>query len=528
MRRCSILSVGLILVLALLVSGVTGFSTSKTDISTPVDNFVMDLRAPVRTLDPAIAQGDFARSIIENVYEPLIDYKGTNTTELSPKLAKSWTVSEDGRTYTFRLRQDVEFHNGNDFTAEDVKYTIDHFFEIDKQPVTVLEAADIAPQNVEIIDPYTIQFETEKQLPRFIFLARLRHALILDKQWGESHDNEYISMHENGTAPYTIQSWEKKQGLNLVKFPDYWGGWEGKHVPEVSLDIVPEYSTRLLELRKGQIDATYIPKGHLSDVQDKEGIVVDRSGFETYVLYVHINNQWEYFKNKKVRQALAYSFPYEQTIKVAYRGTAFKAQGLIGKGVVGYPESMEGQWYHQDLEKAKDLLAEAGYPNGLPEPVTMWYDTGRPARKKMGLLWRKYLKDLGITLKVQAQDWPTLAERLDEGELDLYASGWYPEIPSASNYIKQVVSKYKGIKGNFAWYENEKVDELVQKAETALDKEKREELYLQVSKLLKEDSPMIFVAQMKPMAVYRSWVKGYYQNPFKFGGGYDFYSIYKE
>ncbi len=509
----------------LLIAGNMVSLLAQSNIPTPLDTFVQDLRAPIQTLDPALGQGDIAMQVQNSVYDKLVDYQGSDATQVYPSLATSWDISGDGLTYTFHLREGVKFHNGATFDANDVVYSINRVLNVNKAAASILKNVDISLDSAKAIDANTVSVTIGHVHPTFTVLASLETVLMMDEDWTKSHDDTYVSDHENGTGPYIVQSWVKKQQMTLVQFPDYWKGWEGKHVTKVILRIVPEYSTRLLELLKGTVDTAYIPADHLADVTGNSDIVVNQSGFESYVLYIHINCQWKYFKDKLVRQALAYSFPYDPTVKVAYNNTAFKAEGLIAKGIFGYPSEMEGKWYHQDLQKAKDLLTEAGYPNGLPEPITMFYDTGRTSREKFGLMWQAALAKIGITLKVQPQDWPTLAERVDKGDLPLYASGWYADVPDGMTYVQMVESQYRGLAGNFAWYQNKQVDELAQKAKVSLDREERKNLYLQISQIVKDDSPMIFVIQMKPLVAYRSWIHGYYQNPFR--QRIDYYAINK-
>lgn len=514
----------IVVLLFLAIVGVV-VSVAAQSGTTPLDIFVQDLRAPIQTLDPALGQGDIAMQVMDSVYGKLVVYRGSDATQVYPNLATSWDISDNGLTYTFHLRQGVKFHNSDEFSADDVVYSINRVLKVNKAAASILKNVDITLDSARKVGPYTVSVTIGHVHPTFTVLASLETVYMMDETWVNSHDDTYISDHENGTGPYIVESWVKKQQMTLVQFPNYWKGWEGKHVTKVILRVVPEYSTRLLELLKGTVDTAYVPADHLADVEGNSGIVVNQTGFESYVLYIHINCQWKYFKDKRVREALAYSFPYDPTVKVAYKNTAFKAEGLIAKGIFGYPAEMEGHWYHQDLNKAKELLAEAGYPNGLPEPITMFYDTGRTSREKFGLMWQAALAKIGITLKVQPQDWPTLAERVDKGDLPLYASGWYADVPDGMTYVQMVESQYKGLAGNFAWYENKEVDQLAAKARVSLDSKERKSLYLQISQIVKDDSPMIFVIQMKPLVAYRSWVHGYYQNPFR--QRIDYYSIYK-
>lgn len=498
----------------------------------PEEVLVHATYGPTQTLDPANAQATHSSQMVQNIYNRLVYYGGPDATKVKPSLAKNWEISNDGKTYTYHLRKGVKFHNGNELTAEDVVYSFKRLLAIDRQGAIYIKRAGVTQKNVKKVDKYTVKIELGEKIPFHLKAMATKGGSILDKQWVEAHGgyeegklNEYITTHANGTGPYKLEKWRKRQRIVLTRFENYWRGWEGKHVDKVIYKLSPEFSTRLMELKRGDVDIAYVPSGQKQQVEGLSGVKVFNEGFDPYVLYVHMNNTKKYLSNNKVRKALAYSFPYEKVLNVAYKGTAVKAQGLIGQGVFGFPEEMKKEWYKQDLDKAAKLLKEAGYSNGLPESLTLWYDTGRTARKKLGLLWQQDLKKLGINLKVRKQDWPVIAQKVENGDYELYASGGWASYPDASSYVGMVMSKYKGISMNFSYFSNEKVDKYASQALHTLDSGKREELYLRISKILKKESPMIFVAQMKPLTVMRDWVKGYYYNPVT---EIDYYSIYKE
>lgn len=515
--------------LVLLISiGITGFSAS---MSTPEDTLVYAYYGPPETIDPAITSGTAGETIVRNLYDSLFRPGPQSDMEAKPNLVDSWDVSNDGKTFTFHLREDVKFHNGNPLTAEDVVYTLNRVLELGRTSARDLENAHVTKEGIEQVDQFTVKITTERSSPFLTDVLANTGTSIIDKEWALEHgDNieegeaaSYISSNENGTGPYELKEWVKRDRLKLEKFEDYWRGWEGKHVENVQYLIVPEYSTRLMSFLSGDIDIAYISQEHLSDVKDKPGIVVDTSGLDNYILYIWMNTEKDFLNDKRVRQALNYSFPYEQVLSTAYKGTAIKGTGIAANIVKDYPEGVE--WYEQDLEKAKQLLAEAGYEEGFSEKLTFYYDTGRSARRKIGLIWKENLNKLGIDIELQSRDWPVMADKVDKGDYELYASGDWTSLPTAGGYTDQMETRNLGVSGNFAWIKNNTLNVLNEKARTIFDNEKRTQIYREMHGVIFDLAPIISVVQMRNINVYGEWVKGYKYYPWSHPY---FYDVYKE
>lgn len=506
-------------------------SSLAVSMSSPDDTFVYATYGPPETLDPARVSGSQDEILIRNIYDTLVSLGPQGNVKILPNLAKSWEVAENGTQFTFHLRSGVKFHNGSAFTAEDVIYSLTRAVEAGRPPARYLSNAYVNKNSLEKIDSHTVRINTEEPSPMLLETLAYPGTSIIDKEWAKKHDDNglegklspYVSNHANGTGAYKLSQWVKRDHLKLVSYEDYWKGWEGKHVNTVVFSITPEYSTRLMEFLSGKIDYAYISKEHLSDVRGKEGIVVDSSGLGDYVLYIWLNTKKDFLKNKKVRQALNYSFPYEQVIKTAYKDTAVKSTGIASNIVRDYPEGIE--WYKQDMEKAKELLKKAGYEDGFPETLTFYYDTGRSSRRKIGLIWKQELKKLGIDINIQSRDWPVMADKVDQGNFELYASGDWTSVPTASGYTDQLESRNLGVSGNFAWIENNTFDVLNQKARNTFETEERAKIYRELHGVLYDVAPIISVVQMKDIQVYGKWVKNVKYYPWGF---INFHDIFKE
>ncbi|MBS3813192.1 ABC transporter substrate-binding protein [Candidatus Bipolaricaulota bacterium] len=517
-----------ILVVGLLLVGAS--AALARSMKTPADTFVWDVYGPPESIDPGMNDSSVGERVLRSVYGTLVMNGPQGDEKLYPGLAESWEVAEDGQTFVFHLRQGVKFHNGNPFTADDVVFSFERAIGIGRIPGQKLdEIANI--ETVEKVDKYTVKIVTADPSPSLLRHVAGTPASIIDKEWALEHGDEglsgepapYISTHANGTGPYKLVEHKPREFFRFERYEDYWNGWDGEHVDEVRLRIVPEYSTRLMELLSGNADYIDVSKSNISDVQGIDGVKLDMSGLGNYILLVWLNTETEFLQNEKVRQALNYSFPYDRILNVAFRGTAVELDSVIGKTVYDYPKGVE--WYDYDMDKAKQLLEEAGYGDGYSEPLTMYYDTGRSARKKLGLIWKQELAKLGITLNVRAQDWPVMAEKVSVGDFSIYASGIWSTYPAASGYTYQFKSSASGSGGNYAFLKNEELDELIDKAKTELEVENRVKTYRKVHDRVKELAPVIAVNQNSAFQVYGEWLKGVEYYPW---GQLRFYDVYKE
>ena len=517
------------------------------------DTFMWDEQGDPQTLDPAECYGVVGSSIIYNVYETLVTYKGKDTENVHPLLATDWEVDSSGKVWTFHLRKNVTFSNGDPFNAEAVKFSFDRVLIMNSPQTGVswILSQFMYPYNtssgqwdspdgessVRIIDDYTVQFKLSK--PYGGFLAALSHtvASIVDPKYVNEHggvtpneDNEWMSEHMMGTGPYKLVEWKHNQYIKLEWNPNYWGGWEGKHVKYIIRRNVAEISTRVQEILKGDADMANIPCDHISEVEGKEGIVVEKGGLTYNVEMIEMNCRPVYqgkpnpLHSKLVRQAISYAINYQAIIDQVFMGYAIQMQGPIPKGMPGHDDNLF--MYSYNPQKAKELLAEAGYPNGFSVDI-LAYAT-YPEYVKIAQIVKENLADVGIAAEVQTLARPTVLDKMDRGDYQMLVLGWAPDYNDPDCYIFPFLASAEidGDTYHTGWH-NDTFDELVLKAKYEVDPEKRAQLYKQAQEIAMEDPSLIYLVQRKSVVVYRSWLHGFEYNPIR-DRCPSFYDLYKE
>ncbi len=369
----------------------------KDPNATNPDTFTWDTIGDPQTLDPAEAYDTASGVVIQNVYDTLVTYHGSDTKTIYPSLATSWEVDSTGKNWTFHLRKGVKFSNGDPFNAEAVKFSFDRVLIMNSPQTGVAwilsqymytynattgkwNSPD-GESSVRVIDNYTVQFRLRKSYGGFLATLAFTVSSIVDPKVVNEHggvkpneDNDWMSQNMVGTGPYKLVKWEHNQYIKLEYNPNYWGGWEGNHVKYVVIKNIPEVATREQELIKGDADMAYIPVNHLDDVKGKEGIVVDEGGLTYNVDMIEMNcrptyqNKTNPLHSKLVRQAISYAIDYQTILKNVYKGYAIQLQGPIPKGMPGHDDNLF--MYHHDPEKAKELLKKAGYSTTLSGNVS--------------------------------------------------------------------------------------------------------------------------------------------------------------
>ena len=303
-----------------------------TEIKNPTTLVRYDI-GDAKTLDPADCYDTASSEPIFSIYDTLVTYKGNNTITFYPCLATDWTVSNDSLTWTFHLRHNVKFSNGNDFTAEDVKYSFDRVLTMGapESGVDWILGQCMDTNSTTVIDDYTVQINLTQSYGGFLALMPYTVAAIVDKDYVEANggvvagqENVWMKEHPMGTGPYTLDHWTRATEIVLNKNPTYWGGWEGNHVDKVVIKYADEAATRILALKNGDADFAYVPYANLEDVIGEKGIVVHP--FDSYdVGLLAINTKAsnnKYLADGRVRKALSYAFDYDTAIETAWNGYA--------------------------------------------------------------------------------------------------------------------------------------------------------------------------------------------------------------
>lgn len=477
------------------------------------------------TLDPAIEVGGPGYRYLVQTYEGLLEYKG-DTAELAPALAQSWTVAPDGGSITLKLRPNVKFHDGSPLDAATVKASIDRTVAMNRGGAFFLSAL----KQVDVVDPMTVKLVAKS--PSVSLLYGLPKVYITGKAHLGDADlgAAYLATKGNGTGPYMLERWDKGQQIVLARNPDYWKGWDGKHVSKVIERVVPDAGTQQLLLERGEaqmvilasIGITQDPK----EVAAKPGIkMVTTNSYRVTV--ISMNTQKGPLKDVRVRRAVQLAFDYAGMRQI-YKGYADPANDPLPKGFSAAYDSAAPA-FTQNLDEAKKLLADAGFPGG-GFALNFVYTSTEPQAQLAALMVQQGLAKLGVTVNVAAKPFATqLAEiaKLDTAP-DIQATlTMTPRTADPGELIATLYSSTNAGKSyNYAWYNSKTVDDLLAQADATFDDAKRMALYRQVTKQLETDAPSIWAAYPQLVEVMRSEVQNYVYNPLNYSGVFQIYPIW--
>ena len=550
-KKASVIAIVLsAMFIVLCFSGCTQQKEETTEIKNPTMIVRYDI-GDAKTLDPADAYDTGSSEPIFQIYDTLVTYKGNDTLTFYPCLATEWSVSDDSLTWTFKLRHNVKFSNGNDFTAEDVKYSFDRVLIMNspESGVSWILSQCMDTNSTTVIDDYTVQIKLTDPYGGFLSLLPFSIGSIVDKDYVEANggviagtENEWMKSHPMGTGPYMLDHWTRATEIVLNKNPTYWGGWEGKHADKVVIKYADEAATRILALKNGDADFTYVPYANLNDVMGEKGIVVHP--FDSYDIIMCVINTKasnnEYLADGQVRKALSYAFDYESANKNAYNGYASRLAGAIPKGMPYYDTQNNGKpLYNFNLTTAEQILDAAGYAkdynfkgtnyrfNGTT--IRIFYNAGNAEREMMAVMFRGALDSIGILSSVIAEGWPQLLHRMyTTDDWDLMFIGWGPDYNDPDDYIFPFIAS-ANVSGDTynTGYWNETVDKNLIKAKYSADPAVRSAAYKTAFDIYIQEPPFIFLQQRQYIRPWRDWVQGYSYNPVREWYYYDYYKAYE-
>jgi len=542
-KKASVMAIALsAMFIVLSLSGCVEEGDKKVEMKNP-DTMVYYTFGDAKTLDPADAYDSASAEAIFSIYEGLITYNGDDLDTFYPSLATSWNVSEDSKTWTFNLREGVKFSNGNDFTAEDVKYSFDRVLTMNspESGVAWILQQSIDENSVKVIDDYTIEINLIEAYGGFLSTIAYTVGFIVDKDYVEAHggvvadtENEYLKLNPMGTGPYMLDHWTRNTEMVLVKNPNYWGGWDGKHVDKVVIKYANEAATRILALKNGDADIAVIPNENLEDLEDDKGIVI--IAYDSFDLVMAELNTLSansmYLANPAVRRALCYAFNYQSAIDNAYVGYMSRVAGAIPSGMPYYDTQNNGiPIYDYDLDEAASILDNAGFTLNEDDQrfdgatIRIFYNAGNTERYKMALSFQEELNEIGILSSVIAENWPQLLHRMyTTSDWDVIFIGWGPDYNDPDDYVFPFVASAAVGGDTFnSGYANATVDEYLLEAKYSADPNVREDAYKKAFDIYIQDPSMIYIGQRQYIRPKRDWVQGYYYNPVRDWYWYDYY-----
>jgi peptide/nickel transport system substrate-binding protein len=418
-------------------------------------------------------------------------------TKLVPMLATSWTVSKDGLTYTFKLRQGVKFHDGTDFNAEAVKFNIERWLDPNVRNPNRYYFTDIDLSKIELPDSYTITLHLKQPSPTLLGRMAAGPGHILSPAAVKKIGNDKIPLGpvDAGTGPYRFKEWVHGDHITLVKNSNYWG--RKPTFDEVEFRVVANAGTRETMLRAGDVQMAFEPPAPDVPALRKDASLKVVQGPSDRDVFVGLNNQYGPLKEIKVRQALNYAVNKKALIQSIVFGLGTILESPTTPFLFGYTKMQSGGWPFNPV-KAKQLLAEAGFPNGFA--VTFHTPTGRYIQDyQVAQGIAAQLANVGIKATLSTSDWPTyvrtLLTPLDRTPLQIFILGWATQYLDADGALfGQFYSKQwppTGLESTF--YKNSKVDDLLIQGQTTVDPEKRKAIYKEAQQVIWNDAPWIWL-----------------------------------
>lgn len=458
-------------------------------------------------IDPVQATSAPAIMVMEHIMEPLFRY--TEEGEILPLLAKDYDVSEDGLTWDLYLEEGILFHDGTPFNAQAVQFSLERM----RDGVYAFLIDSIT--DVQVIDEYTVRITTGE--PFAPLLAHLAHHFIsivsptAVEKYGEDFNENPV-----GTGPFAFESWSRGEILTIVRNEAYWG--DHAYLDRVIFRIVPEDSTRVVLLETGEAHAIMrVPPRDVERLQERDGLEI-LSIPSVRTIYIGFHCQKEPFTDRRVRQAINYAVDNEAIVTHILGGAGRASDAPISPGIFGY---FPQEPYAHNPERARELLAEAGFPDGLE--VTLHHPVGRYLMDDtIAQAVQSQLAEVGIDVQLITLEWATLLEtlgqRYDEAEQELYLMGWGC-VTGDADY---------GLFGNFhsehwrpggpgrSYYANEEADVYLEKARITPDDETRLEAYERATQIIWEDAPWLFMHSESQINGVWSNVKGLVHHPNEF------------
>jgi peptide/nickel transport system substrate-binding protein len=471
----------------LLAAAVLAFATATSAFAARTD-LVIGIPLEPPHLDPTAGAAAAIREVTyANVFEGLtrIDPNG----EVLPDLAESWTISDDGKVYTFKLHTGVKFHDGADFSADDVKFSLDRARAANS--INAQKQLFAAIDKVDVVDPATVKVTLTHPQGSFLYNMGWGDAVIVSPKSADTNKEKPV-----GTGPFKFDNWAKGSSITLVKSDHYWG--DAVFLEKVEFRIVPDAAAAVPALLSGDIQAfPFFDPDSVSQVKDdpRFKVVVGATEGETIL---SINNKKPPFDKLQVRQAISYALDRKAIIDGASAGLGLPIGSHMSPANKYYVD-LTGRYPH-DVAKAKELLKEAGLENGfkatLKLPPTSYARLG-------GEIIASQLRDVGINLEIIPVEW----------------AQWLDQVFTKKDYDLTIVSHTEpndidiyARKDYYFNYDNPAFNKVIADLELTSDEAKRKDLYAQAQKILADDAVVGFLYELPKVGVWDAKLQGLWEN----------------
>ena len=462
-------------------------------------------------IDPVNLQESEGTQVGQVLFDSLVTFDSL-TSEVQPAAAETWESNEDATVWTFSLVDGAKFHNGRDVTAQDFKYAweriadpaneseiayhlsaVKGFDEMQDGSATELEG-------VVAVDDTTLEVTLKYAFADFEYVVG--HPALAPVPAEEVEAGDFGEM-PIGNGPFKMsEPWAHDQYIKVEKFADYYG--DMPYIDAIEYKILADPDTAFLEFQAGNVDFTQIPTGQIQSTVDQYGQSADgytvnpgqqvTLGTELATYFLLMNNEDEVLQDADVRRALSLAIDRQAICTTIFEGTREPATGIVPDGIVGFQDDA-WDYSRYDVDAAKEMLAEAGYPDGEGFPmIKLEYNTGAGHEDILQLV-QSDLAAIGIESELEGTEWAQYLDKLTERTYQIGRLGWISDYPIMDNFLYPLFKS--GGDDNYAFYSNTEVDEMLETARRTTDDDERIELYREIERTIGEEAPVM------PLMFYR-------------------------
>lgn len=516
-----------------LLAGISLAGTSfASEAASPPNALVMAANIDaISTFDPAQIGEALTNEIIQNICDPLVDFDPKDETKVIPKLATSWDVSEDGKKITFHLRDDLKFNSGEQASAKDMAWSLQRAVKLGFGNAATLTEYGFTKDNVDNTiaapDDTTLIFTLDKPYPVNLILSAiaanrvsslLNQKALMENQVEGDMGNKYLATRSDCVGPYKLVRWNPAEVVLLQATDNYWG--DAPKLKQVLIRHVSEAGTQRLLIEKGDIDVARDLTPEDLKALDAEGKVTAARVLKPSLFYWNFNNNDPVFANEKVRLAMRYLIDYDGLAKTVMSGVGEPRASFVQMGAFGELGKEEGQPFKLDIEKAKALLAEAGYPDGFE--TTMFIGTP-PYAAPIAQSIQDAAAKVGVKIKIERMANAQLFSRIRGREFQSSLMGWQTTVPDAhGNASRQIYNPDNRAEAKQtmypswrAGYFDEAVNQKVNDALFEKDEAKRKQMYIDLQKEMMEKGPQAYMFQLYYVAGLSKSLKNWDWNGFR-------------
>lgn len=479
--------------------------------SSGTKDFVVAMQADTTSLDPHIGSNGNSNQVLNEMYETLLTFDAD--TNVIPLLAKEWSVSEDGRTYSFVLNEGITFHDGEPFTAEAVRAT--YLRGMNDQTLSLYRSVKDW-EDVKVTGDYSCDIILKE--PNNTFINKITQTRIVSpKALAREDVGDYLAKNSAGTGPYILSERVDGGYTKMVRNDNYWQ--EGPKVDSLTFKVVPEDGSRLAMLQTGEAHvAIPVPLTDTATIESDPNLVLDVVPGITY-RYVTLNTEWALpdgrkpFADKRVRQALNYAFDSEAYAKVVFNGYAVEPTSIFSTAILYHAPQTP---YKVDLEKAKALMKEAGFEDGFDVEIIV---DNTSLEQKGATFVMQQLSQIGVNVKLLPNESTANAELtsapLESTKVQMWYVNWGSGSYEADGSMRSILhgEKFPPDGYNTAFWNNAEFNQLLDDALKMGDTNQIAETYAKAQAIAWEECPWIFLGNDESVAAYRSNVTGLIYKP---------------